>query len=307
MAHAALHHRRSPTDARLRSLCRAAFARGKAARRFDAWRECCAIARARARTLARLHWPRCALPLPSGADDGRHSCWAHCGSAARSAQLVARDTAPADSDTDTNPTDTDTDTAQVDRESYCASAADQAANGRLTDDFLSGESGTVGGLDGMRRAALDIADDALRDRIHPPAAPRRRRASSIRRGDGCSCCAWRAPSTARSCERIRDELAARAIEVELCVGAPADRGKFENLNLLLDPHPADAYDWLFVVDDDIVLPRGFLDRFLLLAERFELDLAQPAHRRASHAAWQVTRRQAATAWCARRALWRSGP
>jgi hypothetical protein len=39
------------------------------------------------------------------------------------------------------------------------------------------------------------------------------------------------------------------------------------------------------------LPHGFLDRFLFLAERFQLDLAQPAHRRASHAAWQVTRRQ----------------
>ena len=123
---------------------------------------------------------------------------------------------------------------------------------------------------------------------------------------GCSPCAWHVPNTARWCERIRDELARSRHQVELCVGSPADRGKFENLNLLLDLHPADAYDWLFVLDDDIVLPHGFLDRFLLLAERFELDLAQPAHRRASHAAWQVTRRSA-TAWCARRALSRSGP
>ena len=40
-----------------------------------------------------------------------------------------------------------------------------------------------------------------------------------------------------------------------------------------------------------MLPRGFLDRFLFLAERFSLDLAQPAHRLNSHAAWPLTRRR----------------
>src|SRR5262249_42533055 len=39
------------------------------------------------------------------------------------------------------------------------------------------------------------------------------------------------------------------------------------------------------------LPRGFLDRFLLLAEAFGFALAQPAHAFASHAAWEVTRRR----------------
>lgn len=38
VADAALHHRRNPSDARLRSLCLAAFARGRGSRRFDAWR-----------------------------------------------------------------------------------------------------------------------------------------------------------------------------------------------------------------------------------------------------------------------------
>jgi hypothetical protein len=40
-----------------------------------------------------------------------------------------------------------------------------------------------------------------------------------------------------------------------------------------------------------VLPRGFLDAFLCVAERFGLALAQPAHAYASHAAWPVTRRR----------------
>ena len=49
-------------------------------------------------------------------------------------------------------------------------------------------------------------------------------------------------------------------------------------------------DWVLVVDDDVVLPRGFLDRFLHHARG--LQLAQPAHRRHSHAAWPHTRRRA---------------
>jgi hypothetical protein len=76
------------------------------------------------------------------------------------------------------------------------------------------------------------------------------------------------------------------------VEPPADGlGKFQNLNALLAAHPPGGHDWLLVVDDDVALPRGFLDRFLFLAERFGFHLAQPAHRRRSHAAWTVTRRQ----------------
>ena len=51
------------------------------------------------------------------------------------------------------------------------------------------------------------------------------------------------------------------------------------------------YDWLLVIDDDVALPRGFLDAFLCAAERAGLKLAQPAHRLHSHAAWPVTRRR----------------
>ena len=94
----------------------------------------------------------------------------------------------------------------------------------------------------------------------------------------------------------RAELAASRHAVEFAVGSgePA-HGKFENLNALLAARPAAGHDWLLVVDDDVVLPRGFLDRFLFLAERFDLRLAQPAHRRHSHAAWSVTRRRAGSA------------
>jgi hypothetical protein len=95
-------------------------------------------------------------------------------------------------------------------------------------------------------------------------------------------------------ENIRAELARSRHDVELRLGSPGDRGKFENLNLLLADQAPDDRDWLLVIDDDIVLPGRFLDRFIFLAEHFRLDLAQPAHVRASHAAWQVTRRQSSS-------------
>ena len=70
-----------------------------------------------------------------------------------------------------------------------------------------------------------------------------------------------------------------------------ERGKFENLNALLEGNPVRGNDWLLVIDDDVALPRGFLDAFLFLAERFGLAMAQPAHRQRSHAAWEITRRR----------------
>jgi hypothetical protein len=89
----------------------------------------------------------------------------------------------------------------------------------------------------------------------------------------------------------RDELARSHHEVTVVSKGIDGAGKFENLNALLREHPAAGHDWLLVIDDDVALPRGFLDVFLFLAERFDLALAQPAHRRRSHAAWRVTRRR----------------
>ncbi len=69
-------------------------------------------------------------------------------------------------------------------------------------------------------------------------------------------------------------------------------GKFENLNHLLAAAPPVAeHDWLIVADDDVELAPRFLDRFVALCERLELDVAQPAQTLRSHSAWRVTRRR----------------
>ena len=99
------------------------------------------------------------------------------------------------------------------------------------------------------------------------------------------------PERATLATAIRRELLRSRHDVRVHTADAGTAGKFENLNRLLAQHPAAGHDWLLVVDDDVELPRGFLDRFLFLCERFELVLAQPAHRLHSHAAWEVTRRR----------------
>jgi hypothetical protein len=89
--------------------------------------------------------------------------------------------------------------------------------------------------------------------------------------------------------RAELERSRHALTVD--VAPVAGGGKFQNLNALLARHNLAGFDWLLVVDDDVALPRGFLDAFLHAAEGAGLRLAQPAHRLHSHAAWAVTRRR----------------
>jgi hypothetical protein len=157
------------------------------------------------------------------------------------------------------------------------------------EDFLSGTSGTVGGVDALRRGASDAAVNAwetlsarrLRLGLAARHAPPLRRVLAL---------AVQRPEHRALAQAIDAELLRSRHDVELHTCPSGGRGKFENLNALLAEHPADGYDWLLVLDDDVELPSGFLDRFLFLCERFSLSLAQPAHRLRSHAAWPVTRR-----------------
>ncbi len=162
------------------------------------------------------------------------------------------------------------------------------------EDWVSGESGIVGGVRGTTRTLLaDALLDARRlVRLEPwrlrraarQAPPRRRvLAIGIERED--------VPGLM---PQLRAELRRSRHEVTFATRPVGGAGKFENLNALLAEHPPHASDWLLVVDDDVALPRGFLDAFLFLAERWDLRLAQPAHRRRSHAAWAVTRRRGAS-------------
>jgi GT2 family glycosyltransferase len=252
VAAASLHHRRAASDARLRALARTAYARGRAARRFDARRGAAPSFARELRTVAGCAGHVIRYRCPAGLTLVAHSL-------GRLQEGLVR-------------------------------PAEPRAAGIGPEDFLSGESGTVGGLGGLWRRTQDELVDALEltggrrrrlDRAARSAPPRRRvLVLGVQR-----------PEHSTLAEAIRGELARSRHDVELRFGPPGEDGKFENLNRLLAAHQLADYDWLLVVDDDVVLPRGFLDHLLFLAERFALDLAQPAHRAYSHAAWRVTRRR----------------
>jgi GT2 family glycosyltransferase len=243
VADAALDHRRAGDDARLRALCRAAYRRGLASRRFDVFKGTAPSLAGELRVLAGclLHGPRRACmngPVLTAHSLGRVRA---------------------------------------------ALAAPTGAG--AAEDFLSGTSGTVGG----RRGALLRARDAWLDVREAPRRARLRRAAR-REPPRRRVLAVGIDRPGSLMDAARAELMRSRHAVDVVTGPQGERGKFENLNALLAAHPPAQYDWLLVIDDDVALPRGFLDAFLCAAERTGLKLAQPAHRLHSHAAWPVTRR-----------------
>jgi len=155
------------------------------------------------------------------------------------------------------------------------------------EDFLSGASGTVAG----KRGALLRVEDRLADLRSLPTVRRERRAArthpprrtvvvaGVDRPGGPGLMAAAVAELRRS---------RHTVEVRTTPGIDG-AGKFENLVELV-PAPPDA-DWLIVLDDDIVLPDGFLDTFLEVAERLGLRIAQPAHRLHSNASWSELKRR----------------
>ena len=288
VAAASVEHRRTGEDARLRSLARGAYRRGRAARRFDVRRGQAPSSTAELATLARCLGHVLLRRCPAGLTMAAHS-WG------RLRQATEERTGHAAG-------------------SPGGALAGMAANGNghvtfpsspggepSGDDFLSGSSGTVGGLDAVRRAATDEVVDAweilnarrLRLGLAARHAPPLRRVLAL---------GIVRPERRALAQAIEAELLRSRHDVELHTCAADGRGKFENLNLLLAAWggradgwaggiPIGDHDWLLVIDDDVELPHGFLDRFLFLCERFSLSLAQPAHRLRSHAAWPVTRRR----------------
>ena len=167
-------------------------------------------------------------------------------------------------------------------------------------DYLSGRSGTLG-----RRGLIAGRLRDLRANLGPraPAGGWRRRRARAQ--------AARARALGRAAaERPRGGEMGRELGVShhdalLRLVPPAEgAGEWANLNAALLAHPPRGFDWLLIIDDDVELPRDFLDVFISLAERHGFRLAQPAHAFASHAAWEVTRRRPGLT-AGTRASWRS--
>jgi hypothetical protein len=157
-------------------------------------------------------------------------------------------------------------------------------------DFLSGTSGEVWG---KRATSKAVVADAYADaRAVVSRLPwRLRRASLLGPRRRVLVLGVEREDEPNLLDASFEELLRSRHEVQVESAAAGQRGKFENLNGLLAAHPPEGHDWLLVIDDDVRLPAGFLDAFVFLIERFDLRVAQPAHRARSHAAWKVTRRR----------------
>src|SRR4051794_4450021 len=199
VAAAALDHRRAGDDARLRRLARAAYHRGRAARRFDELAGTAPSLTGELRVLA-----GCALHGPRYRCAGGVTMTAHSAGRLRAALADPLPRSPA-------PTG--------------------AGEG---DDFLSGASGTVGGRRGRLRRAIDAWLDVCetlsgrRARLADAAArtPDRQRVLVI---------GIERPGMIM--DAARAELASSRHAVEIHTAGPGARGKFENLNALLRMHP----------------------------------------------------------------------
>jgi glycosyltransferase involved in cell wall biosynthesis len=283
VAAAALDHRRIGDDAKLVSLMHAAYRRGRASRRFDVYKDTAPTPRHELEVLAGClaHGPRfrCANgPILSAHSLGRiHSMVLEGrGPSGWASHVAGRIRSLVD-------------------ERVALPAPPAATPG--VDDFLSGRSGYVAGKRGHALRAHDLLHD-LAARI-----PARHRRAIAAAADAAPRHRVLVVGIERTDVRnlmasIRAELRRSRHDVTIDV-APAGpgRGKFENLNLLLAKHePLSAFDWIVVTDDDVALPHRFLDTFLACADAGRLALAQPAHRRHSHAAWDVTRRRAGSDW-----------
>ncbi len=157
-------------------------------------------------------------------------------------------------------------------------------------DFMSGTSGQVWGI---RATTYALARDALAE-AHELVTARRwrlRRAAERSARRSVLVVAVERDDQPNLLAEAREELLSSRHDVLFASAAVGSRGKWENITALIDEHGTAGSDWLVVLDDDVRIPRGFLDVFLFVAERFQLRIAQPAHRARSHAAWQVTRRR----------------
>ncbi len=219
VAGAALEHCRAGPDARLRSLARAAYARGRASRRFDSFRREAPSRGSELLTLGGCLGHVLRRRCPAGLVMVAHSAgrlWE---------SLHAQpDSAPAIGAATKSPAPC--------LEGGAPANGAPSAHGSSNDDFLSGASGTVGGADAIRRRMRDEAMKAwelasgrrLRLNLAARSDPPRRKVLVL---------GVERPEHGALAQKIRRELLRSRHDVELHTGPPGDLGKFENLNLLL--------------------------------------------------------------------------
>jgi hypothetical protein len=85
-------------------------------------------------------------------------------------------------------------------------------------------------------------------------------------------------------------LESKLHHVTMATGEICGRGRFQNINLLLAKFDLSQFDWLIMIDDDIMLPPGFTDIFIHACLLCDFQIAMPSHRFGSYSGYEVTRR-----------------
>ena len=99
------------------------------------------------------------------------------------------------------------------------------------------------------------------------------------------------PARSADLHQIVAELSQTHHKIDVELAPLGDgHGKFQNINAALQGVAVDDYDRLTVIDDDIALPRRFLDTFIFLSENAGLRMSQPAHRFRSYQSYSLTQR-----------------
>lgn len=156
-------------------------------------------------------------------------------------------------------------------------------------DFVSGESGTVLGARAKSLALLkDVRDSVVLEGLIK--AVRLNRKSRSVKPLKVLVAGVERPDPPTELLQALYTLKHSRHSVDIHLTGIEQGGKFENINYLLSHLQLEQYDWLVLLDDDVYLPKRFLDKALFLLEHFDISLASPAQMHRSHAAWQVTRR-----------------
>lgn len=101
------------------------------------------------------------------------------------------------------------------------------------------------------------------------------------------------PARAGDMHSVTDRLRHSRHRVDVSTVRMRPQGKFANVEdaIRAAPDPLETYDWLVITDDDVGLSDRFLDDYLALARHCDLAISQPAHRFASYASYEITRRR----------------
>lgn len=143
------------------------------------------------------------------------------------------------------------------------------------------------------RRRLPIIEDAILDAVDRAKIARIKRSDRFRHAPRRRILMVGVQSDRRpgALRKIFARMASTRHEIVTDLKGVEGKGKLPNVNELLARHDLASFDWVFMVDDDVSIPRDFTDIFIELAELADFKICGPAQRAKSYASYFMTRRR----------------